>query len=261
MSVSTFKRGRRPALHTRRTMQSALALHRALAPLGKPPTVSSDYVSAVTAAGGWGGVMGNDQVGDCTIADCGHQVVLHTANVGPAVVPTTAQCLAVYSAISGYTPADEASDTGCDETTVCGYMVSTGLAGQKSAGSGMVDPANLDHLRWSTQIFGACRLGIVVDQAMEEAFSAGQPWEKAAASNDPNAGGHDVPIVKYDAEWAYVVTWGRLQAVAWALVAQSDFLQEGHCEAWPDFVRSGGTAPSGFDLSQLLAELPQIVSA
>lgn len=41
----TLKLGRRPARHTQRTMRSALALARALAPLGAPPAASQDYVT------------------------------------------------------------------------------------------------------------------------------------------------------------------------------------------------------------------------
>lgn len=258
----TFKRGRRPPVHTRRTMQSALALYRALAPLGTPPTVSDDYVSAVTkqAPSGWQ-VFLNDQLGDCVCADSAHQVMLHTANSRTIVIPSNQDVLGLYEAVGGYVPGNASTDQGCDETAMCNYLQTTGLSGQKSAGSGMVDPANMDHIRWTVQIFGACRLGIIVDQAMEQQFSSGQPWTTPAAANDPNAGGHDVPIVKYDAEYAYVVTWGGLQPVAWALVAQSAFLDESHCEAWPDFVKAGGTAPSGFDLAGLLADLPQVEAA
>ena len=252
--------GRRPAVHTSRTMQSALALYRALAPLGAPPAVSDDYVSAVTKQAAWG-VYLNDQLGDCVCADSAHQVMVHTANAGTIVVPSNQDVLALYEAVGGYVPGDASTDRGCDETSMCQYLQATGLAGQKSAGSGMVDPANMDHIRWTVQIFGACRLGIVVDQQMEQQFSSGQPWTTPAAANDPNAGGHDVPVVKYDTEYAYVVTWGGLQPVAWALVAQSAFLDECHCEAWPDFVKAGGTAPNGFSLADLLSAAASVEAA
>ena len=273
-----FKRGRLPARHTMRTMRGALALAKALAPLGAPPAVSTDYVSAVISAvaalptppGAGGGPWGlylNDQLGDCTIADSCHRVMLATANGGTMIAPTDAEALTAYEAVSGYQPGNSATDTGADETTVDDYMQSTGIAGIKSAGSGMLDPTNLDHIKWTVQIFGACRLGIICDQAMEDAFTSGQPWETAADPNDPTAGGHDVPIVCYDAQYAYVVTWGGgtwsrgLQPVAWSLVADSAFLEEAHPEVYPSFIKAGGTAPSGFDLSQLLAELPAVEAA
>ena len=245
--------GRLAPRHTLCTMRGAIAMHAALGPLGAPPTVSADYVTAVDRlTGGAWGMDGNATYGDCTIADSAHQIMLHTANVGAMITPTRDDCTALYFRLTG------GADTGLSETAVCEAMQSVGLAGQRSAGSGPIDPARLDHVRWAVQIFGACRLGIFVNQRMQDEFSAGQPWEHAAAPGDAGYGGHDVPIVRYDAEYAWVVTWGRLQPVTWALLGQSAFLEEAHAEAYPDFVRAGGTAPSGFDLAGLLAELPKV---
>jgi hypothetical protein len=251
-----FKLGRRPAIHNRRTMRSALALFKALAPLGSPPTVSTDYVSAVMkqSPGGFGMDL-NDSLGDCVIADSAHQVMLHTANAGTIVIPTDQDVLEMYSAVGGYIPGNPSTDQGCDETAACQYLESTGLCGQKSAGTAMVDPTNLDHIRWTVEIFGACRLGIVVDQQMEDEFSAKEPWTIAADPNDSTAGGHDVPIVQYDSQYAYVVTWGGLQPVAWSLIANSAFLDECHAEVFTDFIGATGTTPGGFDLATLMQDL------
>lgn len=262
------KYGRRPARHTLRTMRSAIAMDRSLSSLGSPPAVSDDYVtplvkalSALSMPGGGGGPFGmflNDALGDCVCADSAHQVMLHTACAGTIVVPTDDEVLKLYSAVGGYIPGNAATDTGCDETSMCEYMITTGLAGEKASRSGSIDPANLDNVRWAVQLFGACRLGIVVDQNMETEFDAQQPWATAASKADPTAGGHDVPIVKYDARFAYVITWGALQAITWELLAESSFLEEAHAEVWPDFITAAGNAPNGFDLQQLLTDLPSI---
>lgn len=251
-----MKLGRKPPRHTLRTIRSAVAIAYALDPLGAPPTASDDYVAAVdkVTGGNWQ-VFLNDSLGDCVIADSAHQVMLHTANAGTMIMPTDAEVLEMYEVVGGYKPSDPSTDQGCDEGNACQYLMTTGLAGQKSAGTGFVDPANLDHIRWTVQLFGACRLGITVTDAMMQAFSAGQPWETFAGNVD---GGHDVPVVKYDAEYAWVVTWGKLQPVAWSLMANAQFLEESHAEVWPDFLSAAGTAPNGFDLKGLLAALPQV---
>ena len=256
------KLGRRPAVHNRRTMRLAIAMHKALDTLGTPPATSDDYVTAVTSqsSSGWGMFL-NDQLGDCVCADSCHQVMLHTANVGTIVIPTNQDCLALYEAVGGYKPGDPSTDQGCDETAMCAYLEATGVAGQKSAATGPIDPTNLDHIRWSVQLFGACRLGIIVDDQMETQFSSGQPWTTPAAANDSSAGGHDVPVVRYDQNFAYVVTWGALQPVAWSLMAQSAFLDECHAEVWPDFIAATGNAPNGFDLAQLLGDLGSVESS
>jgi hypothetical protein len=267
--MQRFKTGRRPAVHDLKSMRGALALFPHLQSLGVPPASSDDYVAAVNRAtaalttppGGGGGPWGiflNNQLGDCVCADSCHQVMLHTANAGAMVVPTDDECLALYEAVGGYVPGNAATDQGCDETSMCRYLETAGIAGQKSSGTAMVDPTNLDHIRWTVQLFGACRLGIIVDQQMEDQFSAGEPWTTAAASNDSTAGGHDVPVVQYDSQYAYVVTWGKLQPVTWELMASAAFLDESHAEVWSDFVTSGGTAPNGLDLQQLLSDLAAI---
>jgi len=252
----SFKYGRRAPVHDRRTMRLALALHPALAALGSPPTASDDYVSAVEkqSPNGWQMFL-NNELGDCTAADTAHQVMLHSANGGSIVIPTDDDVLSFYEATGGYVPGSPSTDNGADEMTVCRYLQSTGMAGVKSAATAPVDPTNADHIKWTVQIFGACRLGIMVTDAMMSDFSAGRPWTSMTGSID---GGHDVPIVKYDPSFAYVVTWGRLQPVAWSLLVNSDFLQECHCDVFADFVKAGGTAPNGFDLNGMLAALAQV---
>lgn len=248
-----MKYGRKPAIHTRRTMRLAIAFHRALATLGTPPPVSDDYVSAVMKQSPQGWICWlNNQLGDCVCEDSGHEVMLHTANAGSIVIPTADDILKLYEAVGGYVPGNASTDQGCDEMSMEAYMMSTGLCGQKSVATGPVDPTNADHIRWAVQVFGACRLGIIVDQRMESEFASKQPWETPADPNDPNAGGHDVPIVKYDTEYAWIVTWGGLQPVAWPLVTQPKFLDESHLAVYPDFTRAGGTTPAGFNLQQML---------
>ncbi|MGH2518313.1 MAG: hypothetical protein ACRDF8_00795 [Chloroflexota bacterium] len=275
-----YKLGRRPPVHTGKTMRRALALAPYLDSLGTAPAVCTDYVSAVRRqAPHWGMYMNgpdpsappgvpSGELGCCVAADSCHQAMLHSANGGSVVVPTDQDCLALYEAVGGYVVGDENTDQGCDESAMCSYLMQTGVAGQKSSGTGHVDPANVEHIKWCVQIFGACRLGEIVDQQMEEQFNSGEPWTTAAAPNDPNAGGHDTPNIYYYAEYAYVCEGGDapggqfgLQPVAWSLIAQPAFLQEAHAEVWADFCRVGGTAPSGFNLVGLIAELARVEMA
>lgn len=265
--MTIMKFGRRAPVHNLRTMRSALALARALSPLGTPPAASDDYVVATEKAlaalpaslsGGRWGVFLNDRLGDCVCADSCHQVMLHTANAGKMIIPTEQDCLSLYEAVGGYVPGDASTDQGCSEVAMCHYLETTGLAGQKSAGSGALDPASLDSIRWSVQLFGAARLGIMVTQSMMDDFSAARPWTALSGSV---LGGHDVPVVRYDSDGVDVVTWGTLQRVSWSLMADSNFLDEAHAEVWPDFLSAAGTAPNGFDLPALLKDLQAVASS
>lgn len=272
--TATLKRGRLPARHTLRTARSMRVMFQHLAALGAPPAQNQDYLTplqkalsgplltaggAVTADSPYGMFL-NDQLGDCVCADTAHQVMLRTANASSLVIPTDAQVRALYSAVGGYVDGDPSTDQGCDETTMEQYLQTTGFCGQQSAGNGMIDPGELDHVKWGVQIFGGVRFGITVNQQMEEQFANRQPWTTPADPNDPNAGGHDVYAVAYDdaAGVFSVITWGGIAFVEYSLMAQPAFFQECHGSAWGDFITATGSAPNGLDLQQLLDDLPAV---
>ena len=225
----TLKLGRKPARFTRESFMRSHVLARYLSALGPAPATSPDWVSAVT--GTWGMFdNGPDPnapaplsqgVSDCVIADCAHQEMLRTANVGTIYIPTDLQVLALYAYFQGMNIDPNSSnldanaiaaylqqnDNGCDELTVIQYLTTTGWQGRKLDGSANLDPTQLDQLKWAVCIFGACRLGVNLPQSAMDQFNAGQPWDYVAGS--PYIGGHDVPIVKYDGTYFYVVTWTR----------------------------------------------------
>ena len=270
------KLGRRPARFTRASILRGRVLARHLSALGPAPTASPDYVSAVmqNVPAGWG-MDGNDTYGDCVIADCAHQEMLRTANSGMVFVPTNLQVLALYAYFQGYTgdPNDlnaiqaylANNDNGCDEATVMQYLESSGWNGRKLDGFANLDPTQLDELRWTVCIFGACRLGVNLPQSAMDQSNAGQPWDYVPGSSC--IGGHDVPIVKYDANGTFwVVTWGQLQAVTPAFInaAYTDgtgpYVEEAHAELAFDWVNQAGTAPDGLNIQQLQQDLSTIVS-
>lgn len=246
-----MKLGRKPARHSRRSMRSALVLARHLDALGTPPVASNDYVTAVAVP--WGMYL-NDQIGDCVCADTAHALMLRTANTGTIVVPQDSDVEKLYEVVGGYVPGKPDTDQGCNESDMCNFLQSTGFLGHKSAATGSIEPSDLDHVRWSVQLFGTCRLGVNVPQSAMDQTNAGQPW--TISGNSTILGGHDVPVVDYDGEFFYVVTWGKLQDVTpeWML----KYTEEAHAEVFPDWIKSQGMAPSGFDLHTLLTDLQAI---
>ena len=50
---------------------------------------------------------------------------------------------------------------------------------------------------------------------MESAFQNGQPWTLDDLDS-PVVGGHCVPLVGYDSNYLYAVTWGKIQAIAYS---------------------------------------------
>lgn len=256
-----LKFGRKPAVHTLRTMRLAIVMNRHLAALGTPPANSDDYTAAVEAAVGgasnWG-LLGNDKYGDCVEADDGHTLMLRTANAGTIVIPTTQNILDLYSAETGFNPADPNTDQGTDETSDCAYMVSTGLLGHKASATAPIDPANWTHLQWGVQIFGSVKLGIVVTQGMMDQFNAGQPWD--GTGDQTQLGGHDVPLIRYYSDGSSdVITWGKRQHVEAPFFAPSaNIVEEAHGLPFADFIKATGVTVAGFDLAQMLADLQAV---
>lgn len=262
----TVKFGRLPVRHTLQTRRSLGLMRLRLAALGPAPAVSSDWVKAVDAVtGGDWGMLGNDRAGDCVEACEGHYLMLRTANTGKIVIPTIGDILGLYSAETGYN-GSPSTDNGTDESSDAQFMVSTGLLGHKAMATGMVDHTNIDHVKWCVELFGAIELGINVPEFAMEQFNAGQPWDADPNGDQTLAGGHSVPIVKYDGTYFYVVTWGKLQpmtpAFYTALIGGGrPIVEEAHATLYPDWIAPSGLSPPGFSLPRLAAELGGEVEA
>ena len=258
--MNKFKLGRRqarPLNHKQRKYAGILMSH--LDPLGTPP-VKSDWTPKVTVA--WG-MDGNDEVGCCTCADCSHQVMLWTANAGSIVIPTTEQTLELYSAITGYDPnapldenGNNPTDTGANIDDVCAYFKSTGYMGMKLDSYAPISRSNVDHIKWGIQLFGSVKTGIRVPANAQEQFNAGQPWHLGMLPFQPIEGGHDVPLVGYDADYVYCVTWGKVQAITYPWLAK--YLDEVICPLSPLWIESTGAAPSGLDMAALQKDMGEL---
>lgn len=277
--MSKLKYGRKPARHTAASFMRSHIMSRALNALGAPPATSPDWVSKITSVVGNNfGMFGNDAYGDCVIADCAHQEMLRTANAGTIWTPTEVQVLALYAYFQGMKidpNADLApgsldqiqqylanNDNGCNELDVITYLTKTGWMGRKLDGSANLDPTQLDQIRWANCIFGASRLGLNLPDSAQSQFEAGEPWSPVPGAQLD--GGHDVPVVKYDANYFYVVTWGKLQPVSLSFMTAkyadgTPYLEEAHAELAFDWVNQAGTCPASLNLTQLMADLSAIV--
>lgn len=250
------KFGRRPFTPTDRTVKSGDILARALAPLGTPPALSTNYTSDVSrqSPGGWG-ILGNDQYGCCVESAEGHFLMQRTANAGTIVIPTAEEVLALYTAETGFTPSNPNSDQGTSMASDALYMCSTGLLGHKADATGWVNPANLANLQWCIQLFGGIGLGVNLPQSALDQFNANQAWA-VVADDGGIVGGHDIFASKYDGSFVYCITWAELVAVTpeWIL----KYADEAHGLVFLDWIEATGVAPSGLNLVQLVADLQQL---
>jgi len=239
MSV-TFHGGRLPAHPEADAPRLKLAPF--LRGMAAPPA-QVDWYSHVS---GWPMYL-NDQIGDCTEAMVGHLIeAASTYGQDATALIGDHDVLAAYERVSGYNPADPSTDQGAVLQDVYGDWRKTGVGGHKTLVFAQVEHQNLLEVRQAVQHFGAVGLGIVVTQAMMDDFNAGRPWRN---STGPVLGGHAVPVVGYDADSLYVVTWGKIQAMAWGVY--TEVTDEAWVAVLPEWFDAAGHDPEGIDLHGL----------
>ena len=81
-------------------------------------------------------------------------------------------------------------------------------------------------------------------------FQADEPW--TVVPGPAPTDGHYVPLIGYDAQHLYCVSWGRVQPMTW------DFFETYCDEAWAllshEFLVNGKSV-DGYDFQQLRADL------
>jgi hypothetical protein len=221
-----------------------------------PIPESMDWTKPVSR---WG-AMENDRIGDCGLAGPGHMIQAWTANASAEVVVPDSQIVLSYSAVSGYDPATGANDKGVVLTDVLQYWQSVGIGGHKIAGFLSIEPSNLDLVRAAIYLFGGVLAGVKLPAIAQQEINAGQPWSvirpHSPASQPGTWGGHAIPLTSYDDDGMACVTWGKIQPMTWAWWDM--YTDECYAVVSEDWLDANGRAPSGLNLTQLLADLKVI---
>lgn len=240
--MTSYAFGRQPADPTK----PKLRLRRAAAERLTPPT-SADWLSAVRV---WG-ELGNTAVGDCTAAAAGHvAMAVDKYGQGRDLVLTDADALAMYSAVSGYDPADPSTDVGATLQEALDYWRRVGIAGNTIAAFAFVDAQDVDLVRACISIFGAAYAGLNVPATAMAQFNAGKPWTLAGRSRI--LGGHCVPLGAYDPAGFTCVTWGRTQRMDLGFYRR--YFDEVAVPIDLDWLRSSGTSRADLDVATLNAD-------
>lgn len=206
------------------------------------------------------GMMLNDNIGDCTVAACGHQIQQWTANAGTQKTPSDASILKAYEAVSGYVPNDPSTDRGADMLNVLKYWRKTGISGDKIGAFASVSPSNFDHIKTAVWTFGSAYLGLAMPVSAQKQDVWDVPAGGATGDGAPGSwGGHAVEIAGYGPQGVLIVTWGALKWMTW------DFLKTYGDEAYAiiskDFLQNGKTPNNGLDLAALKADLAQVTDS
>lgn len=242
-----YKLGKLPAV--KNSVSFRLRDYLSLTRLPVPPNIGG-HKDLVTEHN----MFGNDTVGDCTCADVGHATIYWNKEAGKSVNITADYVLAMYSAITGYTPLKPETDTGANMADVAKYQQKTGLKDahgnyHKIGAYLAVTPGNFEELKQAIHLFGAVSIGWELPDSAQDQFGK-QPWTVVKGARVE--GGHDTLAVAYDPEYLYVVTWGALQKVAWSFV--SKYMDEGIVKLSIEMLKDGKSL-EGFNSTQLTADL------
>jgi hypothetical protein len=203
---------------------------------------------AVPSVPVWG-MGGNDTYGDCGVIGLGHGFMAAAGDTAQTeTFPDDAQDVSYYLAYTG------GEDDGVVLSAYLGYVRANGFYGHTVGAYVPVNAKNLSHIRFSVWAYDFCYSGISVTAEMMTAFSAGEPWTLTEAQGTP-VGGHCVPVVGYDSQYLYVVTWGAIQPVAWSAW---DVMTS---EAWAVLtgeLTAAGTDGHGLNLAALQADLARL---
>jgi hypothetical protein len=259
------KLGKLAAKHDPRTLMLAAILTAATLPAA-PPTC--DYSAKVGDS--WG-MMKNDTLGDCAIAGPGHLIMMRTANAGTEFVPTDAQIVKAYSAVSGYNPKTGANDNGCVLLDVMKYWRTSGIAGHKIGAFAAVEPTNQLQMKTALWLFEGLVLGFQLPASVENATVWDVPNGGLKGKGKPGSwGGHCVAgstygpitrttVVGYDLDGLLVISWGQLIRVTWAFIAA--YCDEAYAIVSTDMLLPTGVCPAGFNQAALNSYLASISKA
>ena len=214
------------------------------------PPAAADWLSTVPADA-WG-MLGNDQVGDCTIAGLAHKRIGDAwANKGLRLDISTADCLRYYGHF-GYRPGDPNTDRGAVCQDVLAYWHKNGFLGEKNLAYARIKVDDHNELKQAINLFGQIYVGVTITQAAEDQFNGDEVWDVVRRS--PNLGGHCITLGAYNENGLDAVTWGRVQRLTWSWW---DVYGD---EAWvalnpSDFVDpKTGLDRSGLDLATMRAD-------
>lgn len=248
----TFRPGLRPNDPSRQRIRLTDHLD-VEAVLSAPPAANWD--ARVNAFG----MLGNADWGDCAEAASLHALQAITAAAGSPIVPTDADAIGAYSALTGFDPnagppGKNPTDQGTVLQDLLDYWRKTGLTVggkvHKILAFAQVDHTSPLELRAAIALFGAVIYGIQVPRSAEEEFNAGEPWDYVPGS--PNLGGHAITDERYDQALWYPVTWGREQPATEAFMTA--YLQEAWVPILPEWLEANGATPSGLNRATLGAD-------
>ena len=246
--------GKLPATVDPRTLRLENYLDKATLP---PAPVSVDNTSAVTA---WGD-LSNTIVGNCVPVYGMHQDMLWTAMAGKPVVYTDSEAVGLYTALTGWLPADGGQGPGVDPLAFYNYWRTVGITGRLLGAFTTVGPG---WAQTAISLFGGIGVGLelpLIWRVPDPPFV----WDLPEGTGLPltgqwvpgSWGQHMVLVCGYNALGVLLISWGRVYTMTWRAWNTFTVSGEVYCAIAKDMLGPNGTAPNGFNGLQLAADLEQ----
>jgi hypothetical protein len=218
--------------------------------LPTPPatlTAPSPPAGIADQYGPWN-ILSNDTLGDCGVAGLQHAMEVDAVLVKETETwPTSAQAGEYYMKYTG------GVDGGVVLSQYLQYVRTHGYFGRYLYGYAPVKVSDVPTLQTATWMYGFVYTGVQIPQSAQEQFQNGQPWTVVNGSSIE--GGHCVPIVAYDDNYLYCITWGRIQAISYSWWHQ--FSTEAWC-AIPGTIEGHNGDGRGINLAALRADLDSL---
>jgi hypothetical protein len=151
-------------------------------------------------------MLGNDRLGDCTIAGMAHARTVYAGLIGQKSIPTECTVTKLYKKLTG------GPDTGLVELDVLNYWRQNSFSGEKILAYAKIsDITNHVHVKQAIQLFGGLYLGFNVQENCLSDFGNHIPWTPGKLLNE----GHAIFATSYDPDFITVLTWGNTQKGDW----------------------------------------------
>lgn len=144
-------------------------------------------------------ILGNDQEGDCYLADALHCVQTWTGNNGPAAQFDVRAVLALYEQMSG-------GDNGLNDSDVFPPWISKGFFGHKILDYMTIVPTDDNAIRLGLWLFCGGSWTCSLLSGWLNATAPGTVWDETMGRPNPNAG-HAMHLSGYDPTYYFDETW------------------------------------------------------
>lgn len=189
----------------------------------------------------------NDKLGDCVVAGHIHlSQAVAQENGGTYTYPGDAATQTEYFKLTG------GQDTGLAETPFLQTAQKAPVLGSQVDVFGSINHTNREEVKSSIYIFGGAYLGVTLPESAQNQF----PGTWTVVPGSPIEGGHCIVAVGYDAQFVYVVTWGKVIRCTWAWFEK--YVDEAYAVVYTEEIQKNRGPLATLDITKLRADIASL---